>query len=330
MKNWAVIGTGTIANKFVEDAQHGQDGRFVAVYSRDRDRAESFAKQHGLEHAYDSLESLLDNPDIDIVYVASPHVSHADHAIAAMEAGKAVLVEKPIATSATQAERIYETARRNEVFCQEALWTRFHPAYQDILGDARDGRLGNLKHTHSNFGFIAPSEPEHRLNNPELGGGALLDIGIYPLLLPLDLFGEPEDIEGHVAMGSTGVDVSADLVLRYADGQRASVSYSLDTVLPTTATISGDEGWVEIQSPWFAPDAARWQSPKVAGPTNLRHYPVVGSGYHYEFTAVNAYVDVGALESVEHNWERSTALMRVLDRIRKRWGPTYPFEAKEG
>lgn len=326
MKNWAVIGTGTIAGKFVEDAQHGQGGRFVAVYSRSLDRAQAFAKEHGLEHPYDSLPKMLDNPDIDVVYVASPHVNHTEHAIAVMEAGKSVLVEKPIGVNVVEAERMYEVARRNEVFCQEALWTRFNPVYQQILADARDGRLGKIKHSYSSFGFVAPPDPKHRLNNPELAGGALLDIGLYPLLLPLDLFGEPDELHGDVRLGATGVDESGDLILHYNTGERASVSYSLGNVLPTTATISGDEGWVEIQAPWFSPNSARWHSPKVAGPTSLRHYPLVGIGYHYEFSAVNGYVEGGALESTEHSWDDSLRLMRLLDSIRHRWGPTYVFE----
>lgn len=329
MKNWAVIGTGDMAGRFVEDAQHGQDGRFIAVYSRSPERAQAFANEHSLEHSYDKLDSMLANPDIDIVYIASPHVSHADHAVAAMQAGKSVLVEKPIAVNLAEAERIYEAARRNEVFCQEALWTRFSPVYQQILSDARDGRLGELNHSYSNFGFPGPKEPEHRLNNPDMAGGALLDIGIYPLLLPLDLFGDPDEVEGRTTMGPTGVDVSADLVLHYEAGQRASISYSLANPLPNTAVISGSEGWVEIQTPWFAPHAARWHSAKTAGPTNLRHYPLVGTGYHYQFTAVNGYVDAGVLESSEHSWQDSIRLVRLMDRIRRRWGPHYPFESEE-
>lgn len=324
MIQWAAVGIGHMADLFVADAQHGQGGRFIAAYSRNKERADAFAQKHKLEHSHDDFDALLADDSIDAVYIASPHTAHVGQAIAALEAGKAVLVEKPVAVNAMEAEQLYQTAERCGLFCQEALWTRFNPVYRTILEQARSGLLGRLCHSHSNFGFVAPADPAHRLNNPELAGGALLDMGLYPLLLPLDLFGEPDSIDGRVSIGSSGVDESADLVLSYPGGQRAVVSYSLRNVMPNQATISGMDGWVEMQSPWFAPNAARWQVGQ--GAVRWEQYELIGRGWHYEFTAANQAIARGDLFCKEHSQADSLRLMRLLDRIRTEFGPRYPFE----
>jgi len=321
---WAVVGTGGMADQFVADARHGNGGEFVAVCSRSQASAQAFADRHGLALAFDDLDTLLARDDIDVVYIASPHTQHRQQALAAMEAGKAVLVEKPATLNAAQTKSLYETAERCQVLCVEALWTRFSPVYRSVLADLKSGRIGQVRHCQASFGFAAPADPDHRLNAPELAGGALLDIGIYPLLLPLDLFGAPADIEGDVTLGVRGVDRSADLVLRYADGARASLSYSLDFPLPTQATISGEDGWVEIKAPWFASQAARWQVGKA--PVSQQQYPLLGRGYHYEFSAVNRSLAAGLQQCEEHSWTDSIALAEVMDRIRKRWGPDYGAE----
>ncbi|WP_169579636.1 Gfo/Idh/MocA family protein [Saccharospirillum impatiens] len=318
---WAVIGTGGMADQFVADARYGQGGEFVAVCSRSQASAQTFADRHGIALAVADIDALLERDDIDVVYIASPHTHHLKQAVAAMEAGKAVLVEKPATLNAAQTRHLYETAERCQVLCVEALWTRFSPVYQSILADLESGRIGEVRQCQANFGFAAPADPAHRLNAPELAGGALLDIGIYPLLLPLDLFGSPESIEGDVTLGDSGVDRSADLVLRFADGARASLSYSLDFPLPTEAAISGDNGWVNVKAPWFATNAARWQVGDA--PVLQQQYPLIGKGYHYEFSAVNRSLDAGLLQCEEHSWADSLALAEVMDRIRKRWGPDY-------
>lgn len=323
MLRWGVIGTGNIAHQFVGDARHGQGGEFVGVYSRQQANADAFAQHFGLKHAFSDMDAFLASPDIDVVYVASPHTSHAEQGLALIDAGKAALVEKPVAVNASDAQRLYQRSQERRVFCQEAFWTRFNPAYQQILEQARDGRLGALRYGQANFGFRSPDDPKHRLNNPDLAGGALLDIGLYPLILTLDLFGEPERIDGQVNMAG-GVDRSADLVLSYAGGQRCAVHYSLDNELPQTALISGEQGWAEIQSLWFAPNSARWQV--GAGPVRVEHYPLLGKGYHYEFTATNAAIAAGRLDCAEHTQADSLTLIRLLDRIREQWGPRYPFE----
>lgn len=321
---WAVIGTGGMADQFVTDARHGSGGRFVAVCSRSQQSAQAFADRHGLEQAYADLDTMLARDDIDVVYIASPHTQHFSQAQAAMEAGKAVLVEKPATLNAAQTKVLYETAERCQVLCVEALWTRFSPVYRSILADLESGRIGAVKQCQASFGFAAPADPSHRLNDPALAGGALLDIGIYPLLLPLDLFGTPESIEGDVTLGDSGVDRSADLVLSFAGGARASLSYSLDFPLPTEAAISGENGWVNIKAPWFASQAARWQVGKA--PVSQQQYPLLGRGYHYEFSAVNRSLAAGLLQCEEHSWADSLALAEVMDRIRKRWGPDYGAE----
>lgn len=325
MQRWAVIGTGGMADTFVRDAhQHGRGGRFVAVYSRHAERGRAFAETHELEQVFDDLDALAASDAVDAVYIASPHRQHVDQALTMIAAGKPVLVEKPVAVNAADAERLYRAANQAGVLCQEAFWTRFSPAYQQILAEARDGRLGPLHQAHAHFGFRAPADPAHRLNNPDLAGGALLDIGLYPLILTLDLFGEPERILGATTTMATGVDASADLVLDYAGGERAQVSYSLSNAFPNTARISGEAGWVEIRPPFISPRTAHWSI--QGAPVRRVDYPLLGQGYHYEFSTVNEALAAGRSECAEHSQADSLTLMRLLDRIRAEWGPRYDFE----
>lgn len=326
MKNWAVVGTGAMAKGFIEDARRTGQCEFVAVASHDQRRAEAFADQMGILQAYHSIEDLCDNNVIDVVYIANTHVHHVASALTVLEAGKPVLIEKPMALSEAQAERLFETARQHNVFCAEALWTRFSPNYQSLMSQLSNGRLGDLRHIQASFGFrVDPEHSPKRLLDPHQAGGALLDIGIYPLLLPLYLWGEPDNIEGHVELNGDGVDIASDLTLVYANGKCAQLSYRFDCHSPTTADISGTLGHVHLPSPWFASNAVHWS--EVGRPTQVEYVDLTNRGWGYEAIEVNRCIDEGLLQTPMHSWQDSLMLARVMQRIRAQFGIRYPFEA---
>ena len=325
MIRWAVSGSGNMASLFVKDSEQVTNGQFVAVYSSQQSRADAFAKQHQLAHAYSDYDALLANPDIDAVYIASTHPHHAAQAIRALNAGKHVLVEKPMALSPADAREVFAAAKANQRFCAEALWTKFAPAYQTLMAQLQQNRIGDVRHINASFGFaIDLADTQQRLLNPEHAGGALLDIGLYPIFLPLTLFGVPDETKAQVTMGDSGVDIATDLIMSYQDGRSATISYRFDVMLPTKAAFSGTLGWAELESPFFASNAIHWHEKDRPGTTE--HIPLVNRGWGYEFEAVNAAIVAGELEAVQHSWQDSLQLSEYLHFLRNTWGPHYPFE----
>lgn len=325
MKRWAVVGTGAMAKGFIEDARRTGQCEFIAVSSHQLDRAEEFAMQLGITHAFDSIEAMCQLPEIDVVYIANTHIHHVESALQALTAGKAVLVEKPLALTEAEATLVYNTAEQHHVFCAEALWTRFSPNYLTLVAQLNSDRIGELRHIQASFGF--PVSAEHgpkRLLDPHQAGGALLDIGIYPLLLPLFLWGEPDEISGHVQMSAEGVDIASDITLVYKDGKTAQLAYRFDCHMPITASISGTNGHVSVPSPWFASNALQWV---LAGePATVEYTELSNRGWGYEVLEVNRCIDAGLLQSPLHNWQDSKMLARVMQRIREQFGIRYPFE----
>ncbi len=326
MIRWAVAGSGNMADLFLKDCNNVGSGKFMAVYSQSQERAEAFAKKHELPLAYSSFSTLLSNPDIDAVYIASTHPNHAPQAIEALTAGKHVLVEKPMSLTLEQAQQVFEVAKTNKCFCTEALWTKFSPVHKALMQQLSSGRIGEVRHINANFGFaVDQSNPEQRLLNPQHAGGALLDIGLYPIFLPLTLFGYPQETQAKVTMGATGVDVASDLIMSYDDGRSATVSYRFDAMMPTKAVFSGTKGWVEVDSPFFAGNALTWS---VHGkPTTTEHIALHNRGWGNEFDSANKAITAGQLEAEEHTWGDSLQLATYLNYLRDTWGPTYPFES---
>jgi predicted dehydrogenase len=325
MRHWAVIGTGNMAGLFVSDAKNVGNAQFIAVYSRDMSRAQAFAHAHGIEHTFDSMELMLADPAIDAVYIASPHTAHAAQAIQALNAGKHVLVEKPMALTQAEAQAVFDAAKNNQRFCAEALWTKFSHCYQALTEQLADGRIGELRHISANFGFaVDQSNPEHRLLNPDLAGGALLDIGLYPIFLPLALLGEPSATQAKVTMGPTGVDIATDLILEYDAGRSAHLAYRFDAMMPNNAIISGTKGWVSIETPFFASNALHWNV--AGGVTQTEYHPMTNRGWGEEFFLVNEAIESGVLQASQHSWDDSLQLAGFLESLRKTYGPRYPFE----
>jgi predicted dehydrogenase len=322
---WGVAGTGSMASLFLEDAKAIESGKFNAVFSNSPDRAQAFAQTHDLAFAYSDYHDLLANPDIDVIYIAGVHTEHAHMAIAALNAGKHVLVEKPLSLSLAQTKAVFAAAKANSLFCAEALWTRFAPTYSAVIEQVKSGKIGEIRHISANFGFrIDMDNHQQRLLNPLLAGGAMFDIGIYPLLLPTFLLGEPEHIHANVVMAESGVDLASDVLLSYPQGVSASLTYRLDTHLPIKAVISGTQGYVEFESPWFAANAVHWA---IAGkPIETEYFALTNRGWGYEFDEVNRCLKAGLNESPKHTWADAIMLAKLMERIRSEYGPIYPFE----
>ncbi|MFQ3229952.1 Gfo/Idh/MocA family protein [Reinekea sp.] len=322
---WGVAGTGAMATLFLEDTKAIESGEFKAVFSSNSDRAQAFAQKHDLGFAYSDYQELLANPDIDAIYIAGVHTTHDQMAIAALNAGKHVLVEKPLSLSVTQTEAVIAAAKANNRFCAEALWTRFSPTFSAVVDQVKSGKIGEVRHISANFGFrVNVDDHQQRLLNPQLAGGAMFDIGIYPLLLPTFVLGEPEHIHANVVMADTGVDLASDVLLSYPHGVSASLTYRLDTHLPTKAVISGTQGYVEFESPWFAANAVHWS---IAGqPIETEYFTLTNRGWGYEFDEVNRCIKAGLVESPKHTWADALMLAKLMERIRSEYGPIYPFE----
>ncbi|HSM63672.1 MAG TPA: Gfo/Idh/MocA family oxidoreductase, partial [Gillisia sp.] len=221
--NWGILGAGKIASKFSEDLATVSGAVLYAVASRSLDKAEEFAKSHKIKTSYGSYLELVEDENIDIIYVATPHVFHFEHSLLCLEHKKAVLCEKPFGINLGQVESMISLAKQKNVFLMEALWTQFLPHFQYVLELTESKKYGELLGLEADFGFNAPFDPEKRIYNKELGGGSLMDVGIYPVFLTLSLLGYPEDIIAEASIGKTGVDENCTIQLLYSNGVKANL-----------------------------------------------------------------------------------------------------------
>lgn len=326
MKNyrWGIIGPGKIAAKFAAALPLAGRASLEAVASRDGQRAREFAGKFGAPRSYTRYEELAADPLIDAVYVATPHGFHAEHAILCLQHGKAVLCEKPMALSARQVQTMVDAARKNQAFLMEAMWTRYLPLIEKILQLIRDRQLGTVKYVRADFGFAAPFNPEGRLYNLRLGGGSLLDIGIYPLFLCLLLLGEPEAIYAAGHLASTGADETCQAMLQYGEGRSAMIHSTLACQTSITAEIAGTAGLIQLPTPWYKNDTLTLLRPGEEAQT-LSVEPMV-NGFEYQIREVTACLDKGMIESPLHSHAGSLALSRTMDAIRRQVGVVYPGE----
>jgi predicted dehydrogenase len=326
MKNyrWGIIGPGKIAAKFAAALPLAGRATLEAVASRDEARAREFAGKSGAARSYTSYEALAADPLIDAVYIATPHGFHAEHALLCLRHGKAVLCEKPMALSARQVQTMVETARENQAFLMEAMWSRFLPVIERTLELIRDGQLGTVKYVRADFGFAAPFNPDGRLYDLRLGGGSLLDIGIYPLFLCLLLLGEPDAIHAAAHLAPTGADETCQAILHYRDGRSAMISSTLACQTSISAEIAGTAGSIQLPTPWYKNDRLTLLRPgKEAQPFSVE--PMV-NGFEYQIREVTACLDKGLLESPLHSHADSLLLSRTMDTIRGQVGVKYPGE----
>ncbi|MCB0639821.1 MAG: Gfo/Idh/MocA family oxidoreductase [Lewinella sp.] len=322
---WGIIGPGRIAHQFAQDLAQVPHGQLTAVLSRSLDRAQDFADTYGAAHAYDRMEDFLACPELDVVYIATPHTRHSEETIRCLEAGKAVLCEKPWAINGQQAEAMMATARRTGVFLMEAIWTRFLPTTRKILEFIRDGELGEVLSIKADFGFTANYDPAGRLFDPALGGGALLDIGLYPAFLAQLLFGAPETVHAMATLTPTGVDYETGMLLHYGSGQQAHLHCTLRSRTKTEAFIYGSKATIHWHGRWHEPSSFSILR-TGQGPDNY-FFDAPSHGYHYEAVRVQECLSQGLSECPELPLDFSLQLTQTLDRIRASAGIRYPEDA---
>ncbi|HET7724900.1 MAG TPA: Gfo/Idh/MocA family oxidoreductase [Propionibacteriaceae bacterium] len=316
---WGVVGVG-IADRFVSALHAHTPQRAVAVTSRRRERAESFAATHGVVSVYDSVDALVSDPAVDAVYVATPHPLHLEQAMAAIAHGKHVLVEKPIAMSAAEAATMTAAGRDMGVLVMEAMWTRYLPQSDIVRQILADGLIGDVSMVLADFGFCAPADPTHRLWNPELGGGALLDAGVYPVSFASSVLGAPSEVHAVGTALDNGVDVQASLALGYASGATALVATSLRTVMPIEAQVLGSAGRLKVLSPFFGPSGVevttgQFETTQVATWRDER-YPGMYDAMCGEAIAFASYVAEGRVESPLHPHDEVVSVLATIDEAR--------------
>jgi predicted dehydrogenase len=321
---WGIIGPGKIAAKFARALTMVEGARLGAIASRDGARAEAFAREHGAARTWLSYEQLAEDPDIDAVYIATPHGFHAEHALLCLQRGKGVLCEKPLALSARQVSTMIGASRKHHSFLMEAMWTRFLPLTHEVMALVASGRIGQLKYVRADFGFLAPFNETSRLYDLRLGGGSLLDIGIYPLYLCLQLLGEPDAVVAAGRLASTGSDESCHAILQYANGASAVVSCTLACQTSLTAEIAGTEGMIRIPGPWYRNDHFEWnRTGEGVQPVQLE--PMV-NGFEYQIREVMECMGRGVIESPSLPHAFSLLMSRTMDEIRRQIGVKYPGE----
>ncbi len=321
---WGILGTGKIAHAFASALKDTPDAVLAAVASRSSEAAQAFGAQYGAARTFGSYEALASAPDIDIVYIATPHPMHAQNAMLVLNGGKAVLCEKPFTMNRREAEQVVALARAKKLFLMEAMWTRFMPALAQVRRVIASGEIGPVHQVMADFGFTASKDPAHRVNNPALGGGALLDLGIYPLSISAALLGPVESVQASAELGPTGVDLQTSFTLRHAGGAMSVCSCSFKARTPAELTVAGELGFVRMNTQFH-----RTTSVTVAltdGGTRVIDTPLLGNGYVHEAIEAGRCLRAGLLESPGMTLDDTLALMSVMDTIRGRIGVRYPAD----
>ena len=318
---WGIIGTGWIADRMAEALKVVEYAELVAVGSRTKKGAEEFARRHRIGTAYGSYEELAAAPGIDVAFIGTPHPLHAANTVMCLKNGKAVLCEKPFAMNEHEVLRMITTARERDLFLMEAFWTRFLPSTRKVMELIGSGAIGEVRHIKSDFGVYREFDPGHRAFNKSLGGGSLLDIGIYPVFLTLLLWGEPDGISCVPHIGPTGVDESLALTFTYSNGRIATL-FSSFTVNSTVEThICGTRGRIKMNRMWHSPVPIELTTGEERHETIDFDY--VGNGYNYEAEEVVRCLQSGKKESDILPLDFSVRLIRLLDRIRQEMGLVY-------
>jgi predicted dehydrogenase len=322
---WGILGTGGIAKKFVEGLAPLPDAKVAAVGSRTQAAADAFGETYGVPRRHGSYAGLMADPDVDVVYIATVHPLHYENTAGCLEAGKAVLCEKPFTINAGQLEKLIALARKKRLFLMEAMWTRYFPALVKVRSLLAEGALGEVRQVQADFGIRMKFDPKGRMYDPALGGGALLDLGIYPVSLASMVFGEvPARIASTVALGRTGVDEQSVLAIEYSGGRMAALSCSMRFNSPQEAHIIGTEGRIRIHRPWWFPGMVTVS--RAGKADEILELPYLGNGYTHEAIEVMERLRAGKLESEVMPLEESLRIMRTLDAVRGEWGLKYPGE----
>jgi predicted dehydrogenase len=310
---WGVIGTGGIAHTFAADLEHTDSGSVVAVGSRRQETADAFGERFGVSRRYDSYEALVEDPEVDVVYVSTPHPMHHPDAMLALRAGKHVLVEKPFTMNAAEAEEIVAEARSRGLFAMEAMWARFLPHMREVRRLLAEGVLGEVVMVHADHSQWFEQDASHRLFAPELGGGALLDLGIYPVSFASMVLGTPDRVVAMSDPAFTGVDAQTSILLGYESGAHAVLNCTLRAAGPTWAAIVGTDGRIEIEGSFYQP-VSFTLIPRGGEPQRMFDPPAEG-GLRHEADEVARRVQAGELESPEMPLDETVSIMRTMDAV---------------
>ncbi|WP_257455705.1 Gfo/Idh/MocA family protein [Archangium lipolyticum] len=352
---WGILGTGRIAGLFAQGLREIPDARLVAVGSRSRQSADAFAREHGAARAHGSYEELVRDAEVDVVYVATTNNAHRDNCLLALEHGKAVLCEKPFTLDAAEATAVVEAARARGLFCMEGMWMHCVPVMRELESLVRQGAIGDVRMLTAQLGFPVEFDARHRLFDPALGGGALLDLGVYPLALALRLMGKPTRITSQAVLGKTGVDEQCTVLLEFPEGRQAAITTSIRNRTTNDAALMGTEGMIHLHEPIYRPEtlslvrAPRQGGARTAsrvrgyaerlGLDRIARHPrvrdvrellqlvraervtsrVLGNGYAHEALEVMRCLREGLKESPLMPLDESVELMRTVDAIRREW-----------
>jgi dihydrodiol dehydrogenase / D-xylose 1-dehydrogenase (NADP) len=320
--NWGILGSGLIASRLATAINQVDEATLYAVGSRSLEKSKDFSKKYSIEKAFGSYEELCACDEIDVIYIATPHSFHKEHTFLALENGKNVLCEKPFALNRNDAKEMIDYARERGLFIMEAMWSCVMPGLFKLKSLIEEGAIGQPKFIEADFGFQAPFDPKQRLFNPELGGGALLDVGIYPLTLGLNLFGYPSSYNAHASLGKTGVDEVSSYTLSFTNGVLGRFSSAISVDTSCSATVYGTEGSIHIPSDF-------WLFKELQIKNGSKH--VIDTSYEcneycFEVQEVCACLNRGDLESpnIPHSWTLN--IMTLMDGLRKQMGLSYPDE----
>lgn len=322
---WGIIGTGNIAAKFATALNSMEDSSLDGVASRKDTRAKEFAARFGIGKSYGSYEELAKDPDIDVIYIAVPHTEHKRMSELCIKNKKAVLCEKPLTINSKDTEELISMAKKNNVFLMEAMWTKFLPANLRVKEWINEDKIGKVLHIKASFGFHSDYDPQSRLYNPDFGGGALLDVGIYPISYTTFLLNRiPDKIISSAVIGSTGVDEQNVLVFQYKDDILADLSSSISCETGYDALIVGERGIIKVDRFWMADSAKLYDN-------NFKCFeefeePFKANGYEYEAAEVNRCLREGLKMSPLNTLNDTLSNMKLMDEIRNQWGLVYPGE----
>lgn len=322
--NWGILGPGKIARKFADDLRLVSDARLLAVGSRSMRSAQNFAQEYNVERIYDSYTELVKDDDIDVIYIATPHTFHHEQTLLCLNHGKHVLCEKPIAVNSLQLQEMIHLAQSKNLFLMEALWTDFLPSITKVKQLVKEGLLGDVKYITADFGFLAPKDLSSRIYDPYLAGGALLDVGIYPVYLAIALLGEPAMISSHAHMTGTGVDGTTAIMMSWKSGAVAQLHASVELNTLIEARIYGENRHLLIPRRWHESKKIElYENNELTDEWSFNDHC---KGYKYEIEEVHNCINNGITESSSMSLSKSQLLLSTLDKIRRQIGLAYPFE----
>ncbi|MGY3318585.1 Gfo/Idh/MocA family protein [Arthrobacter sp. TE12232] len=322
---WGILGTGFIAGLQTQDLI--ENGFTVqAVGSRTLDSSQAFAEEYGVATAHGSYEDLVADPLVDVVYIATPHPFHHANALLALNAGKHVLVEKSFTMNAREAQDVVDLAESKGLVALEAMWSRFLPHMIRIRAIIEEGTIGEVRKVVASHNQSLPKDPAHRLNDPALGGGALLDLGIYPVSFAFDILGTPETIRASASMTATGVDRQTAAIFEYVGGQQAIVDCELDAASANRAMVIGTEGWIDIESTWYNPTPFTVHA-LDGSVVELYEQPVNSRGMQYQAAELERLVREGVTSGTILPPRESVAVMAAMDEIRRQIGLSYDADS---